>query len=153
MSDGKIVKTSVKPISPTRSDTKGWEFDWTKPEKDGYDVFALYAEGDNRIQGLVSTQMQKGAVKVGIVESAPFNSRHNIAYSGAKEYTGVGGHLFAEAVKQSYAAGYQGVVFFQAKTNLIDYYARELGAELSNPRDRLMMIGEEAASKLYGKYY
>lgn len=61
--------------------------------------------------------------------------------------------MFAEAVKQSYAAGYQGVVFFQAKTNLIDYYARELGAELSNPRDRLMMIGEEAASKLYGKYY
>ena len=46
-----------------------WEFDWTLPQKDGFKVFALYADGDERIQGLVATKPVKEniAIKIDIV--------------------------------------------------------------------------------------
>ena len=72
-------------------------------------------------------------------------------FGGKKEYNGVGAHLFAEAVKVSYEAGYDGYVFFDAKTKLIDYYESELGAvRISTPR---MYIGGRASRRLHDRYY
>jgi len=155
LSDGKIVNTSVTRISPSKSGFKDWEFDWTKPEENGYKVFGIKVDGDDRIQGLVATKpdfRDYKAVLVDIVESAPFNNPHN-KLNKVKEYAGVGGHLFAEAVKQSYEYGFDGVVIFRAKTKLVEYYMKELGAVLVNPSDRTMMIDERSAKKLYDRYY
>ncbi|MDD2647461.1 MAG: hypothetical protein PHU22_01495 [Eubacteriales bacterium] len=155
-STGQIVSTSIEKASPAAKDTAQWEFDWTKPERDGYQVFALKAEGDARIQGLIvlKSEPNNRAVNVDIVEAAPQNNLHNPRNkSHSKAYTGVGGHLFAEAARQSTERGFGGYVYFKAKTNLIEYYEKELGAELINFRARTMAIDESAAQALIKKYF
>lgn len=161
-SDGKTVDTFVEKISPCQiflqqgaENYSEWEFDWTKPEKDGYSVFALKAVGDDRIQGMISlmNDNKNFAVNIGIVEAAPHNNIHNPNnISGQKEYDGVGGHLFAEAARQSINAGYSGFVFFDAKTDLIEHYKERIGAIQIGTSQR-MYIDEEAAEVLLNKYY
>jgi hypothetical protein len=152
--DNKIVDTEVFAIKPQKDDFLDWEFDWTIPAKSGHSVYAIKAKGDERIQGLVAlkSDARNIAFHVDIVEAAPFNNPHNKNYV-KKEYSGVGGHLFAEAVRQSYEAGFGGAVYFTAKSDLIEHYQKELGAVLTNPRLRLMFIDEVAAKKLYERYY
>ena len=78
--------------------------------------------------------------------------QHNKLFK-KKEYSGIGGHLFAEAVKESMEQGFDGYVYFKAKTDLIEHYQKELGAVLINPRERIMAIDERSAKVLYDKYY
>lgn len=113
----------------------------------------LYANGDKRIQGLIATKVRKDllAIEVDLVESAPFNNPHHKNFV-KKEYSGVGGHLFAEAIRQSYEAGYDGYVTFTAKTSLVEYYKNELGAtQIGNTQK--MYIDERSAKKLYERYF
>lgn len=154
-SDGKIVDTFTIKISPDEQRYADWEFDWTKPEKDGYIVLALMAVGDDRVQGLISLMNDNDnyAVNIGIIEAAPHNNTHNPNNkSGQKEYDGVGGHLFAEAARQSKNAGYDGFVFFDAKTDLIEHYKERIGAAQIGKSQR-MFIDENAAAALLSKYY
>lgn len=154
LSDNAIINTTVSDITPTKKDFKDWEFDWTLPKKNGFTIRAIKANGDDRIQGLIALQPDPRniAVRVDIVEAAPFNNPHNPLYVN-KEYSGVGGHLFAEAVRESYKQGFGGFVYFQAKSDLVEHYQNELGAVLVNPRLRMMAIEGEAAKKLYDHYY
>ena len=153
-SDGKIVKTTTIDVSPTRAKFKDWEFDWTAPARNGFTVRALKVDGDNRIQGMIAFKPDPAnyAVVIDIVESAPFNNPHNKLNKG-KEYDKIGVHLFAEAVKESYKQGFNGFVYFQAKTNLVEYYERELDAVMINPRNRIMAITEKVAKEKYGQYF
>lgn len=130
-----------------------WEFDWKTEALNGYTVMSLKAEGDERVQGLLAFKdtPENQSVFVDLVESAPHNSAHNNNVSG-KEYNGVGAHLFAEAVKKSYELGYNGFIDFFAKTNLVEYYRKELGAKLVAGNQH-MVIDEEAARGLYERYY
>lgn len=153
---GELVDTTVQRVSPTKATCKGWEFDWTKPERDGYQVFALRVKGERKIQGMIALKDDPGnyAINVDIVEAAPQNNPHNPANaSGKKEYNGVGGHLFAEACRQSFKKGFDGYVYFTAKSNLIRHYEEVLGAKLINPRDRVMLIESRAAFALVQRYY
>ena len=152
--DNTIVDTDVFEVMPTQKDFADWEFDWTIPGENGYTVCAIKAKGDQRVQGLIAVKKdaKNYAYHIDIVEAAPFNNPHNPRCKG-KEYTGVGGHLFAEAIKRSYEEGYDGAVYFTAKTNLISYYEKEFGAELIVPKRRTMMIEGEAAKALYERYY
>lgn len=149
-SDGKIVETKVSPLSAYTKELDTWEFDWKKEIKPGNKVYKLQAEGDERIQGLIKTRVARDGIVVELVESAPFNNPHNKLYRN-KEYVGVGAHLFAEAVKQSYENGLDGFVYFVAKTKLIEYYKKELGAKSSI--GNVMYIDERSAKILYEKYY
>lgn len=151
-----IVQTSMERVSPERSEFPDWEFDWSRPERFGYEVFALKADGDDRIQGMIALKPvpYNYAVHVELAESAPHNNMHLLRKQGkAKEYDGVGAHLFAEACRQSYDLGYGGFVYFRAKTDLISHYQTELGARLINPQERVMAIDEAAAIKLIKRYY
>lgn len=154
ISDGQLVNTSVVEVSPTKRDFKDWEFDWTVPRKNGYTIRGIKADGDSRIQGLIALKSDPNnyAVKIDIVEAAPFNNPHSPAFT-SKEYSGVGGHLFAEAVRESFKQGFDGYVYFTAKSDLIKHYQEELGATLINPRLRIMAIEEGSAKKLYDRYY
>ncbi|MEI6578835.1 MAG: hypothetical protein WCN92_05160 [Eubacteriales bacterium] len=87
---------------------------------------------------------------VELVEAAPFN---NPLKTKVKEFSGVGGHLFAEAVRQSFEAGNDGAIAFRAKTSLISHYEQELGAKVSNPKERIMLIDGEAAKRLFERYF
>ena len=77
-----------------------WEFDWKSEQKSGNLIYQLFVEDDPRIQGLISLRIRNDiqAIEVNVVEAAPFNNPHN-PYFRKKEYYGVGGHLFALAVK------------------------------------------------------
>lgn len=112
-SDGLIVQTRFEIVHPEKGDFSNWLFDWTLPEKDGHTVKALYADGDDRVQGLVAyTPIDANtSVFVDTMESAPHNKSRNQSVSGSvpgKEYLGVGAHLIAEAVKVSFEKGYNG---------------------------------------------
>ena len=127
-----------------------------KPERSGYEVYALRVKGERTIQGMIAMKADPAnmAMNVDIVESAPQNSPHNPTnISGTKEYNGVGAHLFAEACKQSFQKGYDGYVYFTAKTKLIEHYQNTLGARLINPRDGVMLIETGAALNLVKQYY
>lgn len=152
VSTGELVKTTISKVSPTRKAFSKWEFNWTLPEKQGYDVYALRVKGSKVVQGLVATKEVQGYIDLGWAEAAPHNNPHNTLYfSGEKEYNGVGGHLFAEACRQSFEKGYGGVIGFIAKTNLIEYYKKEFGAQVIFGQS--MIIESKDALKLVNKYY
>ena len=154
MVDDKLVNTYFVEGLPSKKELLDWEFDWYEEERKGYRIMQLYAENDSRLQGLVSTKIRKdiNAIEVNLVEAAPMNNPHKGTCVG-KEYEGVGGHLFAEAIRQSYAEGYDGFVMFVAKTDLIKYYEKMLGAKLANYKERIMYINERMAKKLYEQYF
>jgi len=76
------------------------------------------------IQGLISITDKGDHIFMDLIESAKFNK------GNGKLYKGVAGNLVAFACKTSFEKGYEGVVSFIAKTQLIDYYTETLGAKL-----------------------
>ena len=131
---------------------KKWLFDWSKTEKKGYKILALYVEGDNRVQGVISIREnpQNMSIEIDIVESAPFNSSYNKKVKD-KEYNEVGICLFTEVCKRSFENGYDGYVEFTAKSNLVKYCMDNMRAI---PIDaQRMYINTSGAKWLIEKYY
>jgi hypothetical protein len=129
---------------------KGWNFNWHSVGIDPkLNVYKLLVKGDEAIQGLVATEVNKNAVYVSLAESAPHNLGKN------KEYDGVGGHLFAIAIKLSFALGFGGFIYMDAKNmELVKHYHEKLGAEriYSRVHAYRMEISEENAQKVLEKY-
>lgn len=152
LSTDEIVQTSVKRINRTPAVLDTWLFDWSQEIEQGSRVYALYANGDDRIQGLLSVgeQAADGGLFVNLLESAPFNRK---PIDEGKEYGGVGAHLFAEAIRQSRKNRPDGYIYFIAKSDLIEYYQKAMGAVLTNPRNRYMAIFDDAADTLLHRYY
>jgi hypothetical protein len=69
----------------------------------------------------------------------------------AKKYEGIGGNLFAFACKYSQEIGFDGVVAFFAKTNLIHHYSVTLRASLF--KNQKMLIFKKDAEFLINKYF
>lgn len=126
---------------------RGWNFNWHEPIKRGYDVYALTLEGNDVIQGLVAIKDDTGnkAVNIDIIESAP----HNVGSKG--KYEGVGALLFAFAGNWSIDLGYR-LIYFDAKTNLIEYYKKRLKARQIGNSQRMILEGSEL-NDLVGIYY
>ncbi len=142
--DGVLVKTTFEEIKPKR--ISEMKFKWNVKSHDDDKLYVLYADGDTRIQGAMFIRKcpDDHSMRVDLVESAKHNRID-------KEYTGVGAHLFAEAIKQSYENGFDGDVTFTSKTNLKNYYMEKLGAV--NIIDNEMLITGEASKKLFERYY
>ncbi|BEO98306.1 hypothetical protein FNCP11_06220 [Fusobacterium nucleatum] len=152
LSDNVKVRAVIKEIKYSKNEFKKWLFDWSKTEKKGYKILALYVEGDNRIQGAISIREnpQNMSIEIDIVESAPFNSSYNKKIKD-KEYNEVGICLFTEVCKRSFENGYDGYVEFIAKSNLVKYYMDNMRAI---PIDtQRMYINSSGAKWLMEKYY
>ena len=152
LSDNVKVRAVIKEIKYSKNEFKKWLFDWSKTEKKGYKILALYVEGDNRIQGAISIREnpQNMSIEIDIVESAPFNSSYNKKVKD-KEYNEVGICLFTEVCKRSFNLGYDGYVEFIAKSNLVKYYMDNMRAI---PIDtQRMYINSSGAKWLMEKYY
>ena len=80
-----------------------------------------------------------------LIESAKFNKGKK------KLYKGVAGNLVAFICKTSFEKGYDGVVSFIAKTQLIDQYALTLGAKIFS--GNRMFIDTREAYVLTTKYF
>jgi len=143
---GNVVGTKYveRTTTITKKECRGWKFDWSTTQKNGYTVYELFVEGDDTVQGRISLTIVGGVAEVDIVESAP----HNYGHTG--KYEGIGGHLFAIACQISMEAGCDGFVAFTAKTNLVDYYKRTLKAQII--KGNRMYLDDEAANILIDKY-
>jgi len=130
---------------------RGWNFNWIADELKDTIVYKLTLKDDDVIQGLIAVEInpKEYAIHAHLVESAP----HNLGKS--KEYEGVGGHLFAIAIKLSLALGFDGFVYMDAKNpELVRHYAKTLGAIQIRTRihEYRMAILEDNAQRIIEKY-
>ncbi|MCL2176439.1 MAG: hypothetical protein FWB72_00570 [Firmicutes bacterium] len=148
---GKELDTEFEELEDfsTLKGLKNFGFEWDKVDSDEFKIRALRVKGQKEIQGLVAYRIDKGGVYVELVES---NQKNVKKEKGS--YAGVGGHLFAEAVRISFENDNEdGLVYFRSKTSLVKYYEKNLGAELTVPKRNMMEISFESAHKLWEKYY
>ena len=127
----------------------GWLFDWSDESLHKTNIYKLLLKDDNTIQGLISAEVIRGAVYVHLAESAPHNLKPN------KKYDGVGGHLFAIAMKLSLSNGFGGYIFMDAKNQeLVNHYTDMLGARRVGTRfhDHRLEVAEENAHRVIEKY-
>ncbi len=125
----------------------GWNFNWKQElENNSRELYKLTIPNNPTIiQGLLSFSIKSDHIYMELVESAPFNLGRN------KLYEGVPGNLVAFACKVSFQQGFDGFVSFTAKTKLIDYYEKSLGAYHFG--NHLMIIHTKVAQNLIDKYF
>ena len=148
---GKVYKTHVSKANLKFLNTihkkNGWKFNWKKEAKlDTRNIFKLTLLSKKYILlGLICIETKEDHVHIHLVENSPEN------VGSAKIYQGIGGNLFAFACKESYEKGFNGVVSFYAKTQLIEHYSVTLGAMLFS--NNKMVISEKNAYLLVCKYF
>ena len=124
---GEVFDTSVSQIDDHKQIKKiEWSFNWQAEIKDKTkNVYKLTTTSNPQIiQGLISLDDKGDHVFMDLIESAGFNKGQK------KLYKGVAGNLVAFACRISFEKGYDGIVSFVAKTQLIDHYKQTLGAKL-----------------------
>jgi hypothetical protein len=148
---GKIFKTKMvqtdKDFLNTIHKKNGWKFNWKK-EADQKDrnIFKLSLKNkSNYLLGLISIEKKDDHVHIHLVENSP----ENIGKS--KRFAGIAGNLFAYACKESFKNGFEGVVSFYAKSQLIEHYSLTLNASLVSQNK--MVITEKNAYLLFRKYF
>ena len=151
--DIKMTNIESENINVKKNDFKDWTFDWYNQSRKSDVIRAIKDKSTSEVIGLIGLTDDKSnkAVYVDLIEASPANNPKNKNFKGKKEYSGIGGRLLAEAVKESYEKGYDGFIYFDAKTKLIEYYKKEFGAKQIGTQR--MAIFEEEAKKLYEKYF
>lgn len=126
---------------------KDWTFNWQGQLKaQDRQVYKLTTvENPDIIQGLISLTDKGDHIFMDLIESSTFNKGKK------KLYSGVAGNLVAYACKLSFERGYDGVVSFVAKTQLIEHYRQTLGAKLFT--GNRMFIDTPEALTLTTKYF
>lgn len=124
-----------------------WVFNWQTELKDKTkQVYKLTTfNNPTIIHGLISLTDKGDHVFMELIENAKFNKGKN------KLYKGVAGNLVAFACKLSFEKGYDGVVSFISKTQLIQHYEQTLGAKLFG--GNRMFIDTREALVLTNKYF
>ena len=118
---------------------------------------ALRRTDNSELLGLMSYELDQGALAVEIIyiESAAHSNANLLSASRQKKkYIGIAKALIAYAAKVSVDAGFDGVLFFKAKTDeLREYYMREFGARPVGRYDPYrLVIWEDAAAKILSGY-
>lgn len=147
---GEVFDTAVTLLTPKDSKQikrKEWAFNWHAEIKArDRQVYKLTTvQNPDIIQGLISVTDKRDHIFMDLIESATFNKGKK------KLYSGVAGNLVAFACKLSFEQGYDGVVSFIAKTQLIEHYRQTLGARLF--AGNRMFIDTSEALILVTKYF
>ena len=145
---GEVFDTSVLKISDPKLIKKTeWVFNWHVEIKDkSKAVYGLTTiSNQDIIQGIISMTDKSDHIFMDLIERAKFNKGKK------KLYKGVAGNLVAFICKTSFEKGYDGVVSFIAKTQLIDHYALTLGAKIFS--GNRMFIDTREAYVLTTKYF
>ncbi len=117
-----------------------WVFEWDKEFKDtSNEIYKLTTFNNSTIiQGLICFTDKHDHIFMPLIESAKFNKgRHKL-------YRGVAGNLVAFGCKVSFEKGYDGVVSFISKSQLIDHYHKTLGAKQFGNSNRMFIDTIEA---------
>jgi hypothetical protein len=147
---GEVFDTDVIIIktSPNKQITKAdWQFDWVNEvKKADRDVYKLITVRNPKIiHGLISITDSGDHIFMHLIESAKFNKGKN------KVYNGVPANLVAFACKTAFEKGYDGVVAFVAKTQLIEHYKLSLGAKVLTGNK--MYLDTKEASGIVKQYF
>ncbi len=117
-----------------------WVFDWHKELK--YPATQVYKlttiNNPTIIQGLICFIDKRDHIFMPLIESAKFNKGKN------KLYKGVAGNLVAYGCKVAFEKGYDGVVSFVAKSQLVEHYQQTLGAKLFGSGNQMFIDTSEA---------
>lgn len=145
---GEVFDTLVSQVADIKQVKKiEWAFNWQSEIKDkSKAVFKLTTiSNPTIIHGLISLTDKGDHIFMDLIENAKFNKGRN------KLYKGVAGNLVAFACKTSFENGFDGVVSFIAKSQLIDHYTQSLGAKLFG--GNRMFIDTREALILTTKYF
>ena len=151
VSTGKTFKTEVTEVTKEFLNSfhkkNGWKFNWKiEARLNNRNILKLTLHSKKSILlGLICIETKEDHIHIHLVENSPEN------VGRAKVYQGIGGNLFAFACKKSYEKGFDGVVSFHAKTQLIEHYSVTLGALLFS--NNKMVIPEKNAYLLVCKYF
>jgi hypothetical protein len=142
---GEIFETEITHISPKEGrqiKKLDWAFSWNTelkiPSNKVYKLTTL--NNPTIIHGLICLTDKQDHIFMPLIESAKFNK------GSKKLYRGVAGNLVAFACKTSFEKGYDGVVSFIAKTQLIEHYKTSLGAKIFAGGNRMFIDTKEAYS-------
>ena len=74
-STGKLVETEYKLHNNAISgkEYRGWKFNWSQTQKNRYDVYELFVNGNKEVQGRISLRVEGGVANIDIAETAPHN--------------------------------------------------------------------------------
>lgn len=157
-SGGKIPAVVEVATEQDLAASKDWQTNWNTPfAVELPNKVALHQVDDGELLGLMSYELDTAALAVEViyVESAR-HSNANLLHAGGrrKRYVGIAKALFAYAIQVSFDHGFDGVLYFRAKTTeLVEYYAQEFGAIAPMRYDPFrMIILEEAAAKILSDY-
>ena len=145
---GEVFDTLITQISDPKQLKKAeWSFNWQMEiENKAKAVFKLTtASNPSIIHSLISLTDKGDHIFMDLIESAKFNKGKK------KLYRGVAGNLVAFACKTSFEKGYDGIVSFIAKTQLINHYTQTLGAKLFS--GNRMFIDTKEAYILTVRYF
>lgn len=136
----------------------GWQTSWNSQSARKFpNKVALEVSDTHELLGLMSYSCDEHflAVEIVYLESQP-QSNANLLHitQQQKAYTGIAKAFFAYAAAESISHGYDGVLVFKAKTDvLLEYYIREFGARPVSRYDPFrLVIWEDAAQKLISEY-
>lgn len=138
--------------------TEHWQTQWTSPYAEQLpNKVALHREDNQELLGLLSYELDNGSLAVEIVymESGHHSNTNLLRTKGGrKKYSGIAKALFAYAVQVLIDAGFDGVLFFKAKTSeLLDYYMQEFGARQVASYDPFrLVIWEDAAENIVSEF-
>lgn len=121
-----------------------WNFDWLDPLKNGFRVYGLVL--NHQIHGLIAVRANydNQSVAIDIVEGA----QDNIGKTGKIK---VGGCLFGFAGYLSFKMGFDGYVYFDAKTELITHFKSKYHAiQIGN--SQRMILNTRVSQILVKKY-
>jgi hypothetical protein len=140
---GEVFETEITQINPKEGrqiKKTEWVFNWTTELKnDSNKIYKLTTLNNSTIiHGLICLTDKQDHIFMPLIESAKFNK------GSKKLYKGVAGNLVAFACKTSFEKGYEGVVSFIAKTQLIKHYEISLGAKLFGGGNRMFIDTKEA---------
>lgn len=150
----KIPTEVRKATTADFSATHDWQTRWTtKAIRQMPNKVALHRRDDDELLGLMSYELDhRGlAVEVIYIESAAHSNANLLKSTGGeKKYVGIARALLAYAVQVSLNAGFDGVLYFKAKTDeLRVYYQREFGAApVGRYEPNRLVLWEDAAQEL-----
>lgn len=145
---GEVFDTSISKITDIKQINKAdWAFNWQQEIKNkSRSVFKLTTiSNPTIIHGLISFTDKGDHIFMDLIETAKFNK------GKTKLYKGVAGNLVAFTCKTAFEKGYDGIVSFVAKTQLIDHYSLTLGAKTFS--GNRMFIDTKEAYILTTKYF
>ena len=155
----KTIPADIAPAAPEDlKNTLGWQTQWTTQAAQAMpNKVALRRRDNGELLGLMSYQIdRKGyAVKIVYMESAGHSNAKLLRQTARpKKYVGIARAMFAYAIQISIELGFDGVLYFRAKTSeLREYYGKEFGAVPLGQYDPFrMIIWEDAAQAILASY-